>query len=246
MIITPEDSRWLNSLANAYRTEIAQTSVSLQESQAKNLYNIIEGIQTALQVDLTEAQVEALISALSESQKTARVLKAAEKKDVNASELDSDHPDAIAAAKALKTAQARHDQDEMQRSPRIVTRAKQFASEDEQERNEIGKRFDMGHDMGEVTRRIATAEDRFELAGSSDFRARKKEEIKKQVAAERAKETALTAANPVKSLEKEAERAKGAVNIAKTLKGSRMSAGGADRDSTGSVRIPKKNRNRKI
>ena len=66
MIITPEDSRWLNTLANAYRTEVAQTPVSLQESQAKNLYNIIEGIQTALQVDLTEAQVQALISALSE------------------------------------------------------------------------------------------------------------------------------------------------------------------------------------
>jgi len=66
MIITPEDSRWLNTLANSYRTEVAQTPVSLQESQAKNLYNIIEGIQTALQVDLTEAQVEALISALSE------------------------------------------------------------------------------------------------------------------------------------------------------------------------------------
>ena len=66
MIITPEDSRWLNSLANAYRTEVAQTPVSLQESQAKNLYNIIEGIQTALQVDLNEAQVESLISALSE------------------------------------------------------------------------------------------------------------------------------------------------------------------------------------
>jgi len=66
MIITPEDSRWLNTLANAYRTEVAQTPVSLQESQAKNLYNIIEGIQTALQVDLTEAQVEALISGLSE------------------------------------------------------------------------------------------------------------------------------------------------------------------------------------
>jgi len=66
MIITPEDSRWLNTLANAYRTEIAQTPVSLQESQAKNLYNIIEGIQTALQVDLSEAQVQALISALSQ------------------------------------------------------------------------------------------------------------------------------------------------------------------------------------
>ena len=66
MIITPEDSRWLNTLANAYRTEVAQTPVSLQESQAKNLYNIIEGIQTALQVDLSEAQVEALISGLSE------------------------------------------------------------------------------------------------------------------------------------------------------------------------------------
>jgi hypothetical protein len=66
MIITPEDSRWLNTLANSYRTEVAQTPVSLQESQAKNLYNIIEGIQTALQVDLTEAQVEALISSLSE------------------------------------------------------------------------------------------------------------------------------------------------------------------------------------
>ena len=66
MIITPEDSRWLNTLANSYRTEVAQTPVSLQESQAKNLYNIIEGIQTALQVDLSEAQVEALISALSE------------------------------------------------------------------------------------------------------------------------------------------------------------------------------------
>ncbi len=66
MIITPEDSRWLNTLANSYRTEVAQTPVSLQESQAKNLYNIIEGIQTALQVDLTEAQVEALISGLSE------------------------------------------------------------------------------------------------------------------------------------------------------------------------------------
>ena len=66
MIITPEDSRWLNTLANSYRTEVAQTPVSLQESQAKNLYNIIEGIQTALQVDLSEAQVDALISALSE------------------------------------------------------------------------------------------------------------------------------------------------------------------------------------
>jgi hypothetical protein len=63
MIITPEDSRWLNTLANSYRTEVAQTPVSLQESQAKNLYNIIEGIQTALQVDLSEAQVEALIEA---------------------------------------------------------------------------------------------------------------------------------------------------------------------------------------
>ena len=63
MIITPEDSRWLNTLANSYRTEVAQTPVSLQESQAKNLYNIIEGIQTALHVDLTEAQVDALIEA---------------------------------------------------------------------------------------------------------------------------------------------------------------------------------------
>ena len=245
MIITPEDSRWLNSLANSYRTEVAQTPVSLQESQAKNLYNIIEGIQTALQVDLTEAQVEALISALSESQKTARVLKAAEKKDVDASELDSDDPIAIAAAEAVKTAQARHDQDERQRSPRIVTRAKQFAGEDEKTKDVDQKREDEYDDSMEVYRRERKAESGFGLTGSYNEVNRKKKAIAQRVADERTKETALTAANPVKSLEKEAERAEGAVSIARTLKGSRDSAGGMDRNSTGSVRIPKKNRNRK-
>lgn len=245
MIITPEDSRWLNTLANAYRTEVAQTPVSLQESQAKNLYNIIEGIQTALQVDLSEAQVEALISALSESQKTARVLKAAEKKLDNTAEFDSDHPDAIAAAKAVKVAQARHDHDERKRSPRIVTRAKQFAGEDEKERDDDKNREDAYDDSEDIDNKIQRAEDRYELAGSSDFQARVKKQIRKRVADERTQINAKTAADPVKGLEREAERAKGAVNIAKSLKGSSMSAGERNRNSTGSVRIPKKNRNRK-
>jgi len=245
MIITPEDSRWLNTLANAYRTEVVQTPVSLQESQAKNLYNIIEGIQTALQVDLTEAQVDALISALSESQKTARVLKAAVKQLDNTAELDSDHPDTIAASKAYKTAQARHDHDETQRSPRIVTRAKQFAGEDEKERDDDKKREDAYDDSQDVDNKIQRAEDRYELAGSSDFQARVKKQIRKRVADERAQINAKTAANPVKALKREAKRAEGAVNIAQSLKGGSVSAGRRDRDSTGSVRIPKKNRNRK-
>lgn len=101
MIITPEDSRWLNTLANSYRTEVAQTSVSLQESQAKNLYNIIEGIQTALQVDLTEAQVEALISALSEGIQRSR-RRNASRADIPLAQSDLDRAEEKRLAREIK------------------------------------------------------------------------------------------------------------------------------------------------
>ena len=60
------DPKWLETLSESYTQEVSQSVRNLHE-EADQIYNIIESIQTALQVDLTEAQVDALISALSEA-----------------------------------------------------------------------------------------------------------------------------------------------------------------------------------
>lgn len=60
------DPNWLKSITESYRQEVSESARNLQE-EAEDLYNLVETIQTALQVDLTEAQVKALISALSET-----------------------------------------------------------------------------------------------------------------------------------------------------------------------------------
>lgn len=54
------DPNWLKSITESYRQEVSESSRNLQE-EAENLYNLVETIQTALQVDLTEEQVDALI-----------------------------------------------------------------------------------------------------------------------------------------------------------------------------------------
>jgi hypothetical protein len=60
------DPNWLKSITESYTQEVSESARNLQE-KAEDLYNLVETIQTALQVDLTEAQVQALISALSEA-----------------------------------------------------------------------------------------------------------------------------------------------------------------------------------
>ena len=56
------DPNWLESLTESYRQQVSESARNLQE-EAEDLYNLVETIQTALQVDLTEAQVDALIEA---------------------------------------------------------------------------------------------------------------------------------------------------------------------------------------
>ena len=60
------DPNWLKSITESYKQEVSESARNLHE-EADQIYNIIESIQTALQVDLTEAQVQALIFALSEA-----------------------------------------------------------------------------------------------------------------------------------------------------------------------------------
>ena len=55
------DPNWLKSITESYTQEVSESARNLQE-EAENLYNLIETIQTALNVDLTEAQVDALIN----------------------------------------------------------------------------------------------------------------------------------------------------------------------------------------
>ena len=55
------DPNWLKSITESYRQEVSESARNLQE-KAEDLYNLVETIQTALQVDLTEAQVSALIN----------------------------------------------------------------------------------------------------------------------------------------------------------------------------------------
>lgn len=59
------DPNWLKSITESYTQEVSESARNLQE-KAEDLYNLVETIQTALNVDLTEAQVDALISALSQ------------------------------------------------------------------------------------------------------------------------------------------------------------------------------------
>ena len=56
------DPNWLKSITESYTQEVSESARNLQE-EAENLYNLVETIQTALNVDLTEAQVDALIEA---------------------------------------------------------------------------------------------------------------------------------------------------------------------------------------
>ena len=56
------DPNWLKSITESYTQEVSESARNLQE-EAEDLYNLVETIQTALNVDLTEAQVDALIEA---------------------------------------------------------------------------------------------------------------------------------------------------------------------------------------
>ena len=56
------DPNWLKSITESYRQEVSESARNLQE-EAEDLYNLVETIQTALNVDLTEEQVDALIEA---------------------------------------------------------------------------------------------------------------------------------------------------------------------------------------
>ena len=56
------DPNWLKSITESYKQEVSESARNLQE-KAEDLYNLVETIQTALNVDLTEAQVDALIEA---------------------------------------------------------------------------------------------------------------------------------------------------------------------------------------
>ena len=58
------DPNWLKSITESYTQEVSQSARNLQE-KAETLYNLVETIQTALQVDLTEEQVDALIKKFS-------------------------------------------------------------------------------------------------------------------------------------------------------------------------------------
>jgi len=55
------DPNWLKSITESYRQEVSQSARNLQE-EAENLYNLVETIQTALNADFTEEQVDALIN----------------------------------------------------------------------------------------------------------------------------------------------------------------------------------------
>ena len=54
------DPNWLKSITESYTQEVSESARNLQK-EAEDLYNLVETIQTALQVDLTEEQVDALI-----------------------------------------------------------------------------------------------------------------------------------------------------------------------------------------
>ena len=55
------DPNWLKSITESYTQEVSESARNLQE-KAEDLYNLVETIQTALNVDLTEEQVSALIN----------------------------------------------------------------------------------------------------------------------------------------------------------------------------------------
>jgi len=54
------DPNWFKSITESYKQEVSESARNLQ---AEDLYNLVETIQTALQVDLTETQVDSLIEA---------------------------------------------------------------------------------------------------------------------------------------------------------------------------------------
>ena len=56
------DPNWLKSLTESYKQEVSESARNLQE-EADQIMNLVETIQTALNVDLTEEQVDALIEA---------------------------------------------------------------------------------------------------------------------------------------------------------------------------------------
>jgi len=56
------DPNWLKSLTESYKQEVSESARNLQE-EADQIMNLVETIQTALNVDLTEEQVNALIEA---------------------------------------------------------------------------------------------------------------------------------------------------------------------------------------
>jgi len=83
------DSNWLKSITESYRQEVSESARNLQE-EAENLYNLVETIQTALQVDLTEEQVDALIN-MFESDSPRKEASRAAKKEKNIIDVASDH-----------------------------------------------------------------------------------------------------------------------------------------------------------
>ena len=228
------DPNWLEIVSESYTQEVSESARNLQE-EADQIYTLIETIETALDVDLTESQVDALISALSESQRTARVLDSAERKRNISYNDDEEYSDRRQAAeKAVKIAQARHNQDEMQRRPRVVTRAKRFALKDEGKRDLIKTYQDQEDD--------ARSRRNFQITSGrpSTITSRLK-----FIAQARAKKDADEASDPENIFKREQLRAIDAAGIASELMGTSWSTGNKDRRASGAVRTPKKNRNRK-
>ncbi len=75
------DPNWLKSITESYTQEVSESARNLQE-EAENLYNLVETIQTALNADFTEEQVDALIN-MFESDSPRKAASRAVKKENN-------------------------------------------------------------------------------------------------------------------------------------------------------------------
>ena len=133
------DPKWLEILSESYTQEVSESARNLQE-EADQIYTLIETIETALDVDLTESQVDALISALSESQRTGRVFRSALRRGLPELNPGAGHGQRLGQRPPVSplwgsrdpkvtAAFARHNHDEIRRGPRILKRAERMADE---------------------------------------------------------------------------------------------------------------------
>ena len=83
------DPNWLKSITESYTQEVSESARNLQE-EAENLYNLVETIQTALNADFTEEQVDALIN-MFESDSPRKAASRAAKKEKNIIDVAGDH-----------------------------------------------------------------------------------------------------------------------------------------------------------